>query len=259
LIDYEPGKPVKILHYQLIPVYTTDPQDPQIASEVVAARQDLENIYGHDWLNEVLTVSDVPMEIPTDHPTVWGNMYIDALRETAGADAGLDSTEFFGGNTAAGPVTRESLMNFYPRYFDLTKKLGWTVWTVAVPGWMLKIVLEITTKDGLFFNLSQIDYDVITGDGAPKVKNIQVDGKPLNLFKTYHVAVSEGIGRGLGGVSIFLKLLFHPKDTGIPIWIAVENHIRNLNQPQLSMKNVTPHRLPASVKWTPARMDALIQ
>lgn len=259
LIDYEPGQPVKVLRYQLIPVYTSGPQDPSIASRVVTARQDLEAIYGQPWLNQVLTVSDVPMEIPTDHPTVWGNMYIDALREAVGADCGLDSTEFFGGNTAAGPVTRESLMNFYPRYFDLTKKMGWTVWKIDVPGWLLKIVLEITTKDGTFFNLSQIDYDVITGSGAPQVKNIQIAGHPLNLFKTYHVAVSEGIGRGITGVSKLLDLVFHPKDSGIPVWTAVENKINSLNQPELSLKNVVAHRLPASVKWTPARMDALIQ
>jgi 5'-nucleotidase/UDP-sugar diphosphatase len=258
LIDYEPGQPIKIVRYQLIPVYVANPQDPSIASEVSIARQDLETIYGAQWLSEVLTVSDVPIEEPTSHPTVWGNIWVDALRETANADFGLDVSEFFGGTQDAGPVTREKLMNFYPRYFDLTKKLGWTVWRIDVPGWLLKIVLEVSTKEGKFFNLSNVTYDVITGDGAPKVKNIQVGGKALNVFKTYHAGVSEGIGRGSEGISKFLKLIFWQKDTGIPVWTAVENKIRSMNQPELTLKNVTPHRLPASVQWIPARADSLL-
>jgi 5'-nucleotidase/UDP-sugar diphosphatase len=257
LIDYEPGQPLKIFHYQLIPVYVTDPQDPSIASEVVTARQDLENIYGQQWLSEVLTTSDVPMEEPISHPTVWGNIWADALRETAQADIGLDISEFFGGTQAAGPITREKLMNFYPRTFDLSRKMGWNVWRLDVPGWLLKIVLEVATKEGTFFNLSNVTFDVITGHGAPEVKNTRIGGKPLNILKTYHCGVSEGLGLGSEGISKFLKLIFWQKDTGVPVWTAVENKIRAMS-PVLSLKDVVPHRLPASVNWRPARADKLM-
>ena len=257
LIDYEPGKPIKILRYQLIPVYVTDPQDQVIAGEVSAARQDLEAIYGQKWLSEVLAISDVPIEEPTTHPTVWGNLWADALRETAKADFGLDVSEFYGGTQEAGPVTREKLMNFYPRTFDLNKKMGWNVWRIDIPGWLIKIVLEVATKEGTFFNLSNVTFDVIAGQGAPKVKNIKIGGKNLNILKIYHCGVSEGIGRGSEGISKFLKFIFWQKDTGVPVWTAVENKIRRMN-PVLSLKNIVPHRLPASVKWRPARADKLM-
>jgi 2',3'-cyclic-nucleotide 2'-phosphodiesterase (5'-nucleotidase family) len=258
LVDYEPGQPLKILRYQLIPVYTDGDQDRTIASDVKAAREDLDAVYGSQWLSDVLTVTDTPMVSPVNQPTVWGDVYVDALREAVGADLGLDSGEFFGDTQAAGAVTREMMMNFYPRYFDLTKKMGWTVWKIDVPGWLLKAVLEVVTKDGSFFNLSQVEFDIITGSGAPQIKNIRIGGKPLDVLRTYHVAVSEGIGRGLEEPLKALKLIFWPKDSGIPIWTAVENKIRSLDQTEFSRVIANVPRFPAAMKWVPARESAFM-
>ena len=165
LIDYEPGQPVKILHYRLVPVFKSWAQDATMLARVAAARRDLEKKYTPQWLYEVLGVSDAPWESPQEHPTPWGNLYVDAIREAVGADLGLDDSEFFGGNQPAGPITRETIMSFYPRTFDLTHPLGWTVWTIKVPGWLLDAVLHETVGTASFFNLSNCEFDVKDENG----------------------------------------------------------------------------------------------
>ena len=56
--------------------------------------------------------------------------------------------------------------------------------------------------------------------------NIRIGGEGLNLLKEYRVAVTEGIGLGASDIQWLLKLFFQPKDSGIPVWSAVEDKIR---------------------------------
>jgi 2',3'-cyclic-nucleotide 2'-phosphodiesterase (5'-nucleotidase family) len=262
LVDYEAGKPLQILRYNLVPVYTTDPKDPDIAQQVIQARHDLETRYGAEWLYQVVTVSDTPMESPGNHPTAWGNFYMDAIREAANADMALDSSEFFGPSQPSGPITRENLMNFYPRYFDLGQPMGWTVWTIDVPGWLLKIVMEITVGEGSFYNLSQCEFDIKELKPIPEITNMKVGGKPLDVAKIYHVAVTEGLGLGSKDMNWFLNLFFKPSDSGIPVWTAVENKINRAavenGGRELSLKEAAPNHLPSSIRWTPARVDRFL-
>src|SRR6185437_14478225 len=114
LLDYEPGHPVRVVNYQLVPVFKSQGQDRVIAQSVSDARHDLETRYGADWLYHVIGVTDTQMVNPGQAPTAWGNFYMDAIRESVGADMALDSSEFFGASQPAGPITREMLMDFYP-------------------------------------------------------------------------------------------------------------------------------------------------
>jgi 2',3'-cyclic-nucleotide 2'-phosphodiesterase (5'-nucleotidase family) len=264
LIDYEPGKPLKIVHYRLIPVLKTAGQDPAMLEQVAAVRRDLEKKYTAQWLYEVIGTSETAWESPQDYPTPWGNFYVDAIREAAGADLGLDDSEFFGDNQPAGAITREQVMNFYPRFFDVDRPLGWNVWTVQVPGWILDAVLRVATSEGTFFDLSNCDIDFKGTD----VAGIRIGGEPLDLVREYRVAVSEGIGLGADDIQWLLKLIFQPHDTGIPIWTAVERKIRASSSlssnspgtpgapgilPSVHLQSIT-NALPASRRWKPGKV-----
>jgi 5'-nucleotidase/UDP-sugar diphosphatase len=261
LIDYEPGKPVKVVHYRLIPVKKDFEVDEAIHHQVQEAREDLESVYTPQWLYQKVADSQVPMEIPVEHPTVWGNFYTDAMREAVGADMALNDSQFFGLSQPAGPINRESLLTFFPHYFDVTKPTGWTVWTIRAPGWEIAAVLSAVVKAGTFFNLSQCEYDVkLDANGKPHLRNLRIAGKKVNYLKNYTIAVSEGIGKTaqniVGGLARFLT---HPRDHSIPVWTAVEEKIARDPAALQNLKLMVPHRLPAEVKWSPASFNLLVQ
>jgi 5'-nucleotidase/UDP-sugar diphosphatase len=251
LIDYEPGKPVKVLHYQLIPVLKNGPQDPEIANRAIAEEEDFDQKYTDAWLDTVLGYTDIPLENPENNPTRWGNFYVDSIREAASADMGIDSSEFFGSTQPSGPITRRTVMNFYPRYFDLNRPLGWNVWTLHIPGWLIAVILDETISSGSFFNLSNCTYDVDLSSGSPKMTNLQIGGKSIDPLKVYTVAVTEGIGLGAKEIAdSVLSPLFWPSDTGIPVWTAVEEKLRQGGgAPELTKA------LPSSFRWHAAKMD----
>lgn len=242
LVDMEPGKPVQVLRYALVPVHREEP--PELASagrapasvhatedmarQVREARAALERRYTPDWLYEPVAFSEVPVERPLYGPTVWGNLTAEAMQEAGSADLSLDVGEFYGEDQPAGPVTRESLMWLYPRSFDTRDSRGWTVWNVKVPGWLLAIVLSEAMKVGRFLNTSGVTYEVHSDEQGTRVENIRIGGRRLRYHREYTVAVSEGIGRGALEISFLLRAIFDPEDTGVPVWTAIERKARQL-------------------------------
>ena len=226
LVDVEAGQPLKIVHYQLVPVVQVDSGDRKIASEVQLAREEVEDRMGSKWLHDPIAFSEVPLEPPMTHATQWGNLYGEAFRETVGADISFDVGEFYGTAQEGGVIDREKLFQFYPRIFNQDKPLGYTVWKIDVPGWLLKIVFELAYGKQYFFNSVGLGFDVVSSGGKTRLQNFSVDGKPLHDFQIYHLAVSEGIGRGGEDISVLLRLFFEPKDSGIPVISAVEAKLR---------------------------------
>ncbi|OFZ18510.1 MAG: hypothetical protein A2X94_00780 [Bdellovibrionales bacterium GWB1_55_8] len=226
LVDLQPGKPLKIVRYQLVEVRADGPKDPVIAGLVSQARDRLHHDYGSGWLDEVIGFTEVPMSTPAGGATVWGTLYAETIREVARAPAALDMSEFYGTSQPAGPVTRESLYNYYPRTFDIDKPLGWNVWKARMPGWLIKLVIEQAAKMGSHVNTAGITYKAKWKKGKPKFSKFRINGKPLRSVKTYTIGVSEGLGRGTSEISFLLRAFFKPHDTGVPIWRAVEEKLR---------------------------------
>jgi hypothetical protein len=131
-------------------------------------------------------------------------------------------------------------MELYPRQFLIDAKYGWTVWTVKINGFILDHVLKNTLNTTVPFTVSGITYRIVVEGGKRKVKDLKVNGKGFSAFKSYSIAVPEGIGRGRAEIITFHKLIekliTHPKDTKIPIWTALENKMRamgTISRPQL--------------------------
>lgn len=228
LVNLEKGKALQVEHYELVPVYSSGPRDPEMEGWVTHAHNRLVARYGEPWLGEVIGYSEVPMERPLDNPTDWGYVFADAIQESAQADLALDIGVFYGEDVPAGPITREKLMWFFPRTFDLTQPLGWTVWKIRAPGWLIKDASKIAAQFGKYISVSSNVTFKIEEDskGKKKIKDFKINGEPMKDFKEYDLAVTEGLGRGGTELSILLKTLFQPKDTGVPIWTAVERRIQ---------------------------------
>ena len=228
LVDIEPGKPLKIVHYVLRAVKTDGPKDPVIDQMIKDARAQLDQQYGYGYLDEVIGYTDVPMERAQRGPTTWASIYAETIRQAAHADAALDAHPFYGPTQAAGPVTREKLFNFYPRTFDVKNPFGWTIWSIHAPGWVLKAAIEIAYKAGTYVSTAGVEYTIQWEGKKPHFKNWRIGGRKLHDFKEYRVGVTEGIGRGGKDITSILKLATFPKDTGIPVWTAVEQYVRSM-------------------------------
>lgn len=237
VVDLEPGKPLKFISYRLIPVEVNSPENEKIKALVQQARQSLESTYRKEWLSEVVAYSKTGVVRPDTGPTEFADLYAETLRDVAKAEMSLDIGAFYGAEYGPGPVTREMLYNYYPRTFDVRKPLGWTIWSVKAPGWLIQLVLDIGLKY-TYINTAGVSYKVEKSKkGKNKISQIKINGKRLNPGKIYQVGVSEGIGRGADEISVLLRKLFAPVDTGVSIWSAVEHRLRE--------KGVT--RLPASI------------
>ena len=211
------------------------PKDEGVDYLVHQAREHLEKKYGSSWFHEVLTTSDVPLERPLHYETFWGDLYVETIREAVGADVSLDVGEFFGVTQPAGPVTREGLFRFYPRVFDLNQPYGWTIWSIQVPGWLLSEVLEVGSKYyDTYFSTSGMSYSLHQTESGVQVKDLRVNGKKFDPNRIYKMAVTEGIGRGGKELSRLLRLFFKPKDSGIPVWMAVEKRLRQMGSASAS-------------------------
>lgn len=237
LVDLEPGQPVKVVRYRLIPVDANGAKDEAVAEQVRMARESLYREYGREWLNEIVGYTEVPMISPDQAPTIWSQFAVDAMREAVRAEVTIDSDEFYGNSMPAGPVTREQLFAFYPRVFHFNR-YGWTIYTANARGWVIELTIKEAIKRGWWLSTSGLSYEVYYSGLTRKVRNLRVNGKPLKRFKNYRVALPEGIGRAAIEIAPVLSAIFKKnKNTGIPIWFALEAKLRRVGTVK---PNVTP-------------------
>ncbi|MGZ3689201.1 MAG: bifunctional metallophosphatase/5'-nucleotidase [Bdellovibrionota bacterium] len=229
LVDLEPGQPVHVVRYQLIPISSSGPRDPGMDAAVHESRAHLDQQYDAGWLHEVIAWSDVPILRPRNSGTVWGDIVDTAMMESAHAELAVDVGDLFGDDQPAGPVTRESLFLLYPRVFKFDEHYGWSVWTADVYGWVLKDLIEAAMHRGVRFNVAGATYDVTGTPGQEKLANFKIGGKPYEALHSYRTAIPEGIGRGATEIGDLFKLIIRsPTDTGVPIWSAVEKKVKSL-------------------------------
>jgi 2',3'-cyclic-nucleotide 2'-phosphodiesterase (5'-nucleotidase family) len=228
LVDVEPGKPLQILRYQLVKVFSDGAHDAEMDKVIRVARERLDANYGAAWLSEVVGRSEVPLEnsFIQGRPTVWSDFVAESIREGGKADVSLDAGDFQGFEQPAGPITREKLFVLYPRILEFDRRLGYTIWTTIVKGWVLKFALKESI--GLGMSIGAAGIDIVTGpDGKPK--DFLVDGRPIVAMRDYKVAMPEVIARGAFGTTQYLRLAFrNARDTGLSIWTANEQHLKRI-------------------------------
>jgi len=230
LVDVEAGKPVEVLRYQLIPVYSNGAKDPAMEEVVQQTRAKLEADYGKEWLNEVVGQSEVKLSRPGARPSnAWSSILMDSMKEEAHADLAIDANTFIGVDHPAGPVTREALFKLYPRVFDFNDRFGWTIWTTHVRGASLHLALQEMIRFGLPIIYSGVTWEIKYKKKIRLVTDLKINGKKINPLKNYRVATSEGIARGAYEISpLFRVLLKGSRNTRIPIWTATERKIRKM-------------------------------
>jgi hypothetical protein len=190
-------------------------------------RAHLEARYGQDWLYESIGTSETPLQaVKTDWPgSAWSGLVTNSLRRAVNADIGIDFAEFNGKAVfLPGVITREHIMTLYPRTFDVTDPMGWRVWKGKATGAMIELAVRssLLFRYGLFF--SGITFE-------PGKNKIYINGKLLRKYKTYTLAMPEGIAKGSQEMHALLKLIIHGAEpTEIPMWTAIENEIK-LNSP----------------------------
>lgn len=238
LIDFEPGQPVRVVDYRLVPVHADGPHDAHLEDMRVQAEQQIDKEYGNEWLNEVIGYADVPLENPAylNHYTVWGNFVAESMRIAGNAEGAIDSFEFVGVPQPVGPITRKQLFILYPRMFDIEstyegRRMGWTVWTFDVTGIAMKFILEKSISNGLGVSFSGLSYEVgRNAEGAREARNVLFNGIPIQNWRSYKLAAPEGLVRGAFGVSKLLKgLMRNARDTGIPVWKSTELHLHDVH------------------------------
>ncbi|OFZ69672.1 MAG: hypothetical protein A3K03_13925 [Bdellovibrionales bacterium RIFOXYD1_FULL_44_7] len=229
LVDLVPGKPVKILRYQLIPVDIDGPKDAEMLGFVEEARRRLEKNYPAPWLYQQIAYSEVPVLRPENGKSVWGDIIGKGMLLVSKAHLAINSADLFGDNLPAGPITRETLMQYFPRVFEFQPvTLGWTVWSAEVEGFVLKRFLQEAIRRGLDVSLSGGSLDIKYKNGSPQISNFKVRGKKACNFCVYKIALPEGIARVVGNDYYLQRLLDDIKSTRYSMWTALELQLKKM-------------------------------
>ncbi len=235
VVDVEKGRPLKLVSYELVPVKVEE-SDTKIKALVEEADNDLNALYGKEWLDEEVGYSDLKAQ-DKDGPRQWAYFITDSIREKAGADIGIHTPPMNGENFPTGSVTRRDLINSMPRVFDLSEKFGWSIYTTKIKGVWLRLVFEALSHFGQPLTFSGLKFEYTRTEHGIKIRQLRVNGKMINPYKYYTVAFTEGIVRGAVGVSPYTTALLRtPKNTKVKIWTTLEEKVgQSLNK--LHVKN----------------------
>ncbi len=256
------GRPLKILDYELIPIYSGERRDEVVDQYAQDSRAILNQDYGEDFLQEVLGYTEIKLRNSESILTPWTKLITDAIKDSVDADISFHSPGFGGASLPVGKVTREMVFNSYPRVFDLDDKYGWHIYKVDVHGVILKSLIRLILKgqfpvtfSGVTFDLiddkneiidvntSIIPRDISDDENNPlgligqflgidkdfDVVNIRVHGKPIRPYQQYRVAMPEGIVVGGLGVSGSVRYLLRAiSKTDTTVWEAVSNKVKEV-------------------------------
>lgn len=261
VLDLEKGKPLKVLEYRLMPVIKSKTnENSRIKDYIDKTDEILGAEYGRDWLDEIIGDSKVDLNSYADRLTYWTAFIADATREAVNADVSVHAPNLTGTGLSKGLISREDLINSYPRFFDLKDKQGWKVYTAEIYGAMLKSLLRASLKFQRALVFSGASFDLVDRDNNPyvidlnfighdtenpmtdveqwlnnylgvsgkyRVTNLLVNGEPIIATKKYTIAIPEGLVVGGMGISGSVNhLLKKMKKTEVTMWQALEEKIQ---------------------------------
>ncbi len=216
-------KKVTIEDYKLHPI-ETPVQDPTILSMINEANEQLNELYGKEWLDEVVGKSFLsPVHVKNEELT-WNFFINDSMLEASHSDFSVHTTALSGDNYPVGDVTRRALYNGNPRTFDFDDKFGYFVYTANVSGLLIKLLTTACLNLNVPLYFSGISFEwKKKSNGKYKVWNVRHKGQKIDLFKTYKVSFSEAIVRGGYSISKVVGLILrNGKKTEKSMWQALE-------------------------------------
>jgi 2',3'-cyclic-nucleotide 2'-phosphodiesterase (5'-nucleotidase family) len=188
--------------YELLPITSALADDPKTASVIAAYEARLGTA-----LDKVTGTTTVPLDGVSLHirsaETNLGNLVADAIRADARADIAITNSGSIRGNRVfpAGPLTRRTLIEIHP--FDNV------ICVLALPG---RVVLDalnhgvsfLPAGNGAFPQVSgltmSVDQSAAVGS---RVRDVKVNGQPLEPNKTYSVAVPDFLLKQGDGYTMF--------------------------------------------------------
>ena len=198
------GKKLIDVRGGLVPVNATMRPDRKIAKQVTAMQKALERDPEYRELFRVIGRVERPISID-DHnvrDSALGDLVLDLMRSSSGADVALSTASSFRGGLAEGPVTLEDLhaalpydnaILVYPMKGDALKKL--LTYAAAQSG------------SDSFAQVSGVSFHVTRPAEA------KVAGAPIDPERTYRVATTDYLGRIARGYSGFFAGI-EPTDSG---------------------------------------------
>jgi 2',3'-cyclic-nucleotide 2'-phosphodiesterase (5'-nucleotidase family) len=233
MVDVKKGKPMEMMKdgYSLIEIENTGPKDGTIAQWIDRAKQRLNDQYGEKWLHEVIGHSEINWVVPRKKTTPWGFFVNEAMKRAVQADVAIEDVggAIYGDNLPAGPVTREKLFRSYARVFDANARYGYTIWTVDARGWALKAAIKQIMDQGFEIKPRGMTFDAKRyWKYGYHISNLRLNGNKVGNFEMVKIAMPEGIVRAIKEASPFkfAQILLHnPRDTGVPVWFALEDEL----------------------------------
>jgi 5'-nucleotidase / UDP-sugar diphosphatase len=246
---------VDLIHYELIQVDKTIPEDPEIRAEIEKIEQRVERRYGpvfHDHVGESeISLSRYGSE------NWMGDLVTDSYIDATQAEVALESTKFISGEIHKGLLTSADIFNAHPLIYNTETEKNWTLMTLPMRGVYLKRlfnVLLFSKKLSLLELVSASGLNIVYGvrananqdyvlppsiqflsrlflEGANRFSTIvdfKVNGRPLDEDQTYRVATSTNFIEAIR----FINSLYDQKvpldglrDTGWENWRLLRDYI----------------------------------
>jgi 5'-nucleotidase / UDP-sugar diphosphatase len=210
--------------YELIPVTSAIPDEPDTA-KVVAG---YESRLGTE-LDAVVGTTSTALDATgarMTQETALGNLIADAIRADVGADVGLANAGGLRGDRVypPGPLTRRTLLTIHP--------FGNVVCKIAVSGRVLLDALnsgvsKLPAAAGQFPQVSGVTMRVdVRGPPGSRVSDVRVNGAPLDLNRTYTVALPDFVQKGGDNYSMFAgQRVLVDAQSGDLVVAAIEKYI----------------------------------
>lgn len=250
ILDISADKKVTVNSYELIPVAHAVASDA-LERYLKDIDDEIKLIYGESWLQQKVGASQVELLNSAERSTRWGRFISDATREAVGADVGIHSSEFAGQEFSSGDLTHKDIFNAYPRVFSFDDhRLGWRVWSAEMYGVVLKWAVRMALMTGNSLEISGMTFDIEKKVGGIWwAKNFRVQGEELKAWKTYRLALPEGLLTGGLALTRLAKLIFqnpNPYELSVQEAIALKlqkNPVITDDQLREKSLTVSPQRM----------------
>lgn len=196
-----------------LPVSPAVPENPTVSSLVheYARRLDEQTtqVVGHATID----LEGESGEVRT-RETNLGNLLADLARRHAGTDIALINAGVIRASIPRGPVSLKRIMEVLPFDSSLTTL---TITGVQVREAMENSVSRLPQAAGRFLQVAGLSY-VFDPKAPPgsRVREIQIDGKPLIPARRYSVVVDQFLAEGGDGYAVFLQAT-NKRDHQIPL------------------------------------------
>lgn len=211
--------------FELVPITAAIPDEPRTAAVVAAYEERL----GTE-MNVVIGESTVPLDAESvrmrSSETNLGNLFADALRSEVGADLTIVNSGGIRGDRIypAGPLSRRTLIAMHP--------FGGVVCKLSMTG---RVVLDalnagfsrMPATDGRFPQVSGMRLTLdLSAPAGQRVRNVTIEGQPLDPERTYTVAITDYQITGGDGYDMFpaQRVLIGP-EAGPLITVALEKFV----------------------------------